>query len=171
MPLDGNSRSELKDLLTLSRHRAFQGAPETRVPAGMVELVDAADSKSADRKVLRVQVSLPVPKNIKGLHKSRQYKNPHAPFKLVARGFLYCWLQFLRICGCALFSGDYGTLFVFRGCRIRVAGLRPQALRALAALVRSEGAKWAYRMVVCMLAWPIQSLITGMPIPLRASRV
>ena len=34
--------------------------------AGMVELVDAADSKSADRKVLRVQVSLPVPRKSKG---------------------------------------------------------------------------------------------------------
>ena len=29
--------------------------------AGMVELVDAADSKSADGNILRVQVSLPVP--------------------------------------------------------------------------------------------------------------
>ncbi len=30
--------------------------------AGMVELVDAADSKSAEGNLLRVQVSLPVPK-------------------------------------------------------------------------------------------------------------
>ena len=35
--------------------------------AGMVELVDAADSKSAEGNLLRVQVSLPVPNKIKGL--------------------------------------------------------------------------------------------------------
>ena len=34
--------------------------------AGMVELVDAADSKSAEGNLLRVQVSLPVPKKNKG---------------------------------------------------------------------------------------------------------
>ena len=35
--------------------------------AGMVELVDAADSKSAEGNLLRVQVSLPVPRKSKAV--------------------------------------------------------------------------------------------------------
>ena len=41
--------------------------------AGMVELVDAADSKSAEGNLLRVQVSLPVPAKNKGLQKCRSF--------------------------------------------------------------------------------------------------
>jgi hypothetical protein len=37
-------------------------------PAGMAELADAADSKSADRKVVGVRPPLPAPLTTKDLH-------------------------------------------------------------------------------------------------------
>ena len=44
-----------------SRHAHATRLHAVGLSAGMVELVDAADSKSAEGNLLRVQVSLPVP--------------------------------------------------------------------------------------------------------------
>ena len=46
-----------------SRHALATDLQGVGLSAGMVELVDAADSKSAEGNLLRVQVSLPVPSN------------------------------------------------------------------------------------------------------------
>jgi hypothetical protein len=46
-----------------------------RLIAGMAELADAADSKSADRKVVGVRPPLPAPNKIKGLYANRPLQN------------------------------------------------------------------------------------------------
>ena len=51
--------------------------------AGMVELVDAADSKSAGGNPLRVQVSLSVPEKLKGLQKCRPFFRLQSVYRCV----------------------------------------------------------------------------------------
>ena len=55
------------ELQSHSRHAHATRFAGAGLSAGMVELVDAADSKSAEGNLLRVQVSLPVPRKSKAV--------------------------------------------------------------------------------------------------------
>jgi hypothetical protein len=105
-----NSSLEIGDKLDLCGSAAYKGCAilfkQEPTQAGMVELADAADSKSADRKVMGVRPPLPAPKILKRLS-ANGHSSASGHFCLVAvlvavgsfNGCWWHWWLFLPIAG------------------------------------------------------------------------